>query len=235
MRSFRCCAAKVGSITRTSPQLVLPSARIMPPLAMGAIRLCAVANALGAVDLVGETLHGRDFRSPVYESNFEQSVIRAFESALKLKGLDATWSIAAETYGYMRELRNSVVHRGLASATAGHAAGSVVVALCPPTVTGKSGAKIHRRPCTYMLEFTELCDLALNSVIYQELETRNGFDLSQTADKDEVWESVQSSEAMPDWAKAMARQAFAELDWRRLQAELFAARTSQLRRLLGRD
>src|SRR5580700_4567000 len=72
------------------------------------------SNALAAIDLVGEAFYGKDFRRPAYQTGYERDVIDSFDSALgsaKNPGITGK-----QAYAYVRELRNSVVHRGIDSA-----------------------------------------------------------------------------------------------------------------------
>ncbi len=75
-----------------------------------------LSNALSATDLVGETLYGKDFRRPPYGTTFDRSLIEAFD----MKVGTASQIRGQEAYAFVRELRNSVVHRGLGSATTSH-------------------------------------------------------------------------------------------------------------------
>jgi hypothetical protein len=112
------------------------------------------SNALAAVDLVGENFYGDDFRKPAYKTPYEQSLIASFD--LALTGTRSTGSNGRETYAYVRELRNSMMHRGLDPAVAGHANDEFVFALCPATVRNSTGNQSHGRPCTYMVELGRL-------------------------------------------------------------------------------
>ncbi len=189
-----------------------------------------LSNTLAAIDLVGETFHRQDFRKPPYENNYERDIITAFDSALKNPGMTGK-----EAYAYVRELRNSAVHRGLDSAAAGHSNDHHVFALCPATVNDLNGKNTYRCPCKYMVELGELTNLVFNTVIYEELDRRQAFESGppQVSQQDAL-DFLNSSDAMPDWAKGMAREAY-QIDFRRVVAEAATTRMRELKILLGRS
>lgn len=190
-----------------------------------------ISNALASADFVGETLFGKDFRSPAYETDYERSLIAAFDAAPK----SSSSATGREAYAYVRELRNSVVHRGLGSATAGHANDSFVFALCPTSVTDSTGKNTYQSPWKYMVELAIAANLAFNSVIYAELQKRHYFDPEnfKIAPLSETLSAIDANDAMPDWAKAMAREAFAKLDYPKLSAKIRDTRLRELKTRLG--
>jgi hypothetical protein len=85
-----------------------------------------------------------------------------------------------------------------------------------------------------MVELGELSSLAFNRVIYEELDKRQIFDSGPpTVNKQDAIDFLNSSDAMPDWAKAMAREAFTKIDFPRIVAEIATARMRELKALLG--
>jgi hypothetical protein len=206
-----------------------------PLLDMEIYHYLYLSNALAAIDLVGETFYGKGFRNPAYETDYERSLIAAFDSALMSTPKNPGKS-GKEAYAYVRELRNSVVHRGLDSATAGHANADHVFALCPATVHDLAGKNTYSCPCKYMVELGELSNLAFNPVIYEELDKRRVFDSNPPpVNEQDAIDFLNSSNAMPDWAKAMAREAFTKIDFPRVAAEVATTRMRELKALLGRS
>jgi len=185
-----------------------------------------LSNALASVDLVGESYYGKDFRTPAYATDYDKALIAAFDALTR-----PDLSIAAqEAYAYVRELRNSVVHRGLGSANAGPANESHVFALCPASVVDRAGKNTYRRPWKYVVELAEATTRAFNSVIYAELQKHQFFtsEESKIVSASDVKSAIDTCDAMPDWAKDMAHKTFAQLDLPKLTAE---ARANLLRNL----
>ncbi len=87
-------------------------------------------NLLGAVDAIHDVL----------DSGFETSI----ENALSLENFSGELVL-----GYLRELRNGVVHRGVDLTAGGVVIDGLVCALAPPQVTNRGGKKCisHRLGC----------------------------------------------------------------------------------------
>ncbi len=206
-----------------------------PVLDMEIYHYLYFSNGLAAVDLVGEVFYGRDFRRPAYGTDYERSLSAAFDFGLarvpKHKGKAGT-----EAYAYVRELRNSIVHRGLDSAAAGHATDDLVFALCPAEVRDFAGNNAYSSPCTYMVELAELANVAFDKVVDEELCKYRVFESGppQVTAQDLI-DFLKSSDAMPDWAKTMASQAFTSMDCQKIVAESSAATMRKLKALLGRS
>jgi len=186
------------------------------PLDIEVYQYMYLANALGACDLVGETFYGSDFRKPAYETPYDKAVIQAFDQVV----VSTSQVRGKEAYGYVRELRNSVVHRGLGSAMAAHANDQFVFALCPPKVTNVNGKGTFRAPWKYMPELAAASTVAINTVIAAELGGRGTLEAYEAtiAPLSDVLKFIDDSEAMPDLVKGMARQAFSSGnydDWAR--------------------
>jgi L-rhamnose mutarotase len=177
-----------------------------------------LSNALSATDLVGETLYGKDFRRPPYKTEFDRSLIAAFDMKV-----GTTSPIGGqEAYAFVRELRNSVVHRGLGSATSGHSNQDFVFALRPSVTTDSNGKNTYRSPWKYMVDLATVSNSAFNVVIYSELEKRKLFDLDQqkVAPLSDVMNAIDTSDVMPDWAKAMAHETFTKIDYSKIASEI---------------
>lgn len=206
-----------------------------PVLDIGIYHYLYFSNGLAAVDLVGEVFHGKDFRRPAYETDYERSLIAAFDFGLATVP-NHQGKAGREAYAYVRELRNSIVHRGLDSAAAGHATDDLVFALCPTTVRDFTGNRTYSSPCKYMVELAELSNVAFNKLVDEELCKHRVFESCppQVTAQDLV-DFLKSSDAMPDWAKTMASRAFASMDCQKIVAEASAARVRKLKALLGRS
>jgi hypothetical protein len=173
------------------------------------------SNLFGAVDLV------RDYSKALGEAaDLEETIKRGFANA--------------DDYLYARELRNAIVHRGFDPATAGHAQDKMLFILCPPAVQDRAGKKSYGCSFTYTVQLAEYCSRIVNGAIFTFMESHGFFEPGKfTLTKEDTLEAVKASTAMPDWAKAMAEQAFANIDFPQMAAAMEATRIKNLKKLLG--
>jgi hypothetical protein len=105
------------------------------------------SNLLGAVDYVRDYLDCSD-------------VITNFEVQL-----------GEQNYSYLRELRNSVVHRGLnPTPLAAVTDENHLFVFCPPVVNDRKMSKSYRCSFAYTVELAEHCNRISNKVIFQALD-----------------------------------------------------------------
>lgn len=173
------------------------------------------SNLFGAVDLV------RDYISAIGEKAvFEETIKQRFGST--------------DDYQYARELRNAIVHRGLDPAAAGHAANNVLLILCPSGVQDRTGKKSYSCTFRYTIQLAECCDLIVNKAIYEFLDSHDFLNPNgKTANREETLEAIDKTAVMPDWAKAMARQAFETIDFDQMVATMTTTRIKHVRELLA--
>jgi hypothetical protein len=137
-------------------------------------------------------------------------------------------------YDYARELRNSIVHRGLNPAALGTQVGACVFALCPPVVFDRSGK--NGRVCSFPLlaDLAAACNKASGLAIQAVLEGEGLLDTAaHSPNKAQTLDEVAASPHMPDWAKAMAADAFEAMNFEAMATDLAKARVQQLRAHLG--
>ena len=142
----------------------------------------------------------------------------------------------ANSYGYARQLRNEIVHRGLDLSATGHSDSTTLFVLCPPTVTDQSRKKTYTRPFTYTIELATHCNAAVNLAIGEALERLDLFNPAQhiVSQTDTVAAILGSSE-IPDWVKAMIPLAFRQMDYPVAAEEIAESRIKQIRSLLGQQ
>lgn len=174
------------------------------------------ANLFGAVDIVRDYIKARGERLV-----FDDRVSQAFPRS--------------DDYRYARELRNAIVHRGLDPAAAAHSDNNFLYVLCPSNVTNQSGTASYSCSFQYTVQLAECCNSAVNAALFEFLESHGFLEPGHaTIPKDQALEFIRNSPAMPDWAKAMAAQAFEQLDFNQLTNAVATTRIGNLRTLLGR-
>src|SRR6266404_2208475 len=121
---------------------------------------------LGAVDYVDDYLNS-------------VNIITIFEAAL-----------GHDNYSYIRELRNSVVHRGLnPTALAGVTDQNHLFVFCPPVVNDRKMRKSYTCTFAYTVELAEYCNTASNTVIFQALDGCGLFNRSDLPTKEEAFDA----------------------------------------------
>lgn len=139
-----------------------------------------------------------------------------------------------QNYKYVRELRNAIVHRGVDPTAAGHADDTTVYVLCPTAVQDRHGKESYTCTFRYMVELATHCNAVTNAVIADALDHLDLFNPAQhMVSEESVYATIDDSTAMPDWAKAMARVVFRDMNYGVLATDLAATRIKQMRSLLG--
>ncbi|MHC8388257.1 hypothetical protein ACYZTM_09520 [Pseudomonas sp. MDT2-39-1] len=168
-----------------------------------------VTNLLSAADMVKEA-HGE-----------------SFESAIKDSLHVANFS-GEEVLGYLRELRNGIVHRGIDPTAGGEVVDGVVCAIAPPQVANRSGNITYAAPIRRLADVFRHCDTAMKPVLERFLEPML-FAFTSVSPETllaEARDALGSVTHMPDWAAELARE--------NLNVELLeAARRHQSEKLRG--
>jgi hypothetical protein len=162
-----------------------------------------IANFMSAVDMIGD-VHGKRFWAEL-------------EAALATPNVPG-----AVMLGYMRELRNSVVHRGLDPATGGIVVDGVVCAVAPAQVESRKGDKRYNAPAPLLRDLFVHCDICSKPIIERFLEP--GFEevasmTQETALKLARDFMKKNGSHMPDPVKAMSLQFLENIDLKKGQAD----------------
>lgn len=118
------------------------------------------ANLFGAIDFVKD--HVTDKQS---KAAFEEALTQAFPHP--------------SDYPYARELRNSIVHRGLDPTAGGIVQGSLVLVGSPPLVFSVGGKKGYASRYPLLVDLAAACNKASNAVIFETLDQDGHFDTLQ--------------------------------------------------------
>ncbi len=146
-------------------------------------------NLLGAVDAIKDAL----------DPGFETTI----ENALPHGGFSGE-----QVFGYLRELRNGVVHRGIDLTAGGEVIDELVCALAPAQVTNRDGKKVYFAPTRLLVDLFQHGDQKVKPVLEEALESVLSA-LSFPASKDDVAQAhdfLELVEHMPEWVKQGAKQ-----------------------------
>lgn len=156
-------------------------------------------NLLAAIDLLQESTHlPNDFKA-------------RFKSLFAFNGFPDGES----NYLYIRELRNAVVHRGLNIASSAHSCDDFPMILAEPKVQNQQKTKTFFAFDKYLLQIIAKCELAVIPLMFDCLYDAGIFESTACVEATvtEYLDGIESSEAMPEWAKAMARTVEFKPEW----------------------
>lgn len=124
-------------------------------------------------------------------------------------------------YSYIRELRNSIVHRGLDISSAAHVHEGFVFVVAPPVVSDRSGKKAFPAFGSYLIDVIDKCEQTIGPLIAKHLEDVGLLKplLSQDAALAEASRFLLQSAAVPDGVKHQASQVLSTINFIQTQTE----------------
>jgi len=142
-----------------------------------------------------------------------------FKKALEEKLSFDGFPDGQKNYSYLRELRNSIIHRGLDISSSAHVKNDFPLLISPSPVTNQSGAISYSAFGFYLIEVIEKCENVIGEAFLSHFEE---FDLLKiriphekviALDKKYISDSI----AMPEWAKVLALDAIEEINYEEMQ------------------
>lgn len=145
-------------------------------------------NLMSAVDMLGEEC-GEPFNTELKES-------------LKTSAYSGQHILC-----YMRDLRNSIVHRGFDPTTEGVELEGLVLALAPTAVQNRNGSRSYTAPAQLLREIFIHCEICAKPIFERFLEpSLKAINATTSEGMMEAYhEALDGVQHMPDWAKEMAR------------------------------
>lgn len=122
-------------------------------------------------------------------------------------------------YGYIRELRNSIVHRGLDICSAAHIYEDRLLVAAPTKVPDRNGRKSFSAFGKYLIEIIAKCEETVGPLISKHLEEVGLLKslLTQDQARAEANRYLVEAAAVPDWVKQNASSHISQLDFVQLQ------------------
>ena len=160
-----------------------------------------LANLMSAIDMVSEKCG------------------RSFETALK-DNLKTSNLSGAEVLGYIRELRNGIVHRGIDPTSSATVVDGLICAVSPLTVQTRGGDRSFPAPAPLLRDVFIHCEVRTKPIIERFLEPtfKKLASPNPEALLSDALRLVDAAPHMPDWAKEMAHKALKPEDLVRAQA-----------------
>jgi hypothetical protein len=130
------------------------------------------------------------------------------------------FSDGKENYDYIRELRNSVVHRGLDLCSAVHVCEEHFLVVAPIKVFDRNGKKSFSAFGYYLLEIIAKCEEAIGPFIAKHLQEVGLLKplLTQDQASEEAGKYLLEAQAVPDWVKTNALNLISQIDFLQTQA-----------------
>ncbi len=151
------------------------------------------------------------------ESNYEFSI--QFKDQLHNSLSFEKFPDGKGNYDYLRELRNSIVHRGLDICSAGRLYENRLLLLAPATVSDRNGKKSFPAFGNYLIEIIAKCEESIGPLIAEHLDRVGLLKplLTQEQAKTEAIRYLAGAAAAPDWIKQNASNFISQLDFVQVQ------------------
>ncbi len=116
------------------------------------------------------------------------------------------FSDGENNYSYLRELRNSIIHRGLDVSSSAHINDNFPMIIAPSPVTNRSGKISYAAFGHYLIEVVDKCESVIGKVFLAHFEEHGLFQIRMPQEKAVELSKKFISEAyeIPDWVKNMA-------------------------------
>lgn len=124
-------------------------------------------------------------------------------------------------YAYIRELRNSIIHRGLDVSAASHVNDDFLLLIAPSSMSNRSGDKEYQAMGFYLLDVIAKCEAVIGPLIFQHLDDV-GFlkpEFTQSKAIENARMFIFGCSSMSEWVKSEAYKAVAAVDHIEIQME----------------
>lgn len=146
------------------------------------------------------------------ESEYKHCV--EFKTALENTFVFDSLPDGERNYVYIRELRNSIIHRGLDVSAAAHVHNDFLLLVAPSPVSNRKGNKEYQALGFYLLDVISKCEAVIGPLIARHLEEvgllKPEFTQEQAIENAKVF--MAECSAMPERVKASAHEAIATVD-----------------------
>lgn len=126
-----------------------------------------------------------------------------------------TFSDGKNNYDYIRELRNSIIHRGLDICSAAHVYEGRLLVAAPPKVSDRNGRKFFSAFGNYLIEIIAKCEESIGPLIAKHLKEVGLLKslLSQDQARAEASRYLAEAPAVPEWVKQNASSLICQIDF----------------------
>ena len=133
-------------------------------------------------------------------------------------------------YDYLRELRNSIIHRGLNINSSAHIQDDFPMIIAPSPITNRGGNISYLAFDYYLIDLIKKCESILGPTFLEHIEECKIFEMQMT-NEEAIRHSKQdilNSTAMPDWVKNMALNTIEDIN----HEEIYLVSINNLKKIL---
>lgn len=121
----------------------------------------------------------------------------------------------SDNYSYLKELRNSIIHRGLNVTSGAHVKNDLPFFVAPSSITNRNGKKTYNSFGFYFIEIINQCESVIGNVFLSHFEECGLFEVKCSQDEalSNILESIKINNVMPEWAKIMALESVGSVNF----------------------
>ena len=139
---------------------------------------------------------------------------RKFKMALESTFVFDSFPDGKNNYAYIRELRNSIIHRGLDVSATAHVNNDFLLLVAPSPVTDRTGNKKYQALGFYIRDVISKCETVIGPLIARHLAEvgllKPEFTQDQAIENARVF--IAECSSMPEWVKVSAHEVIATVD-----------------------
>lgn len=153
----------------------------------------------------------------------ENQNFQAFKTKLEQQFIFDSYIDGNSNYSYLRELRNSIIHRGLDITSSAHFENDFPL-IISPTATNQNGKKIYKPFGFYLMNIIEKCEFYISDIVFNHFLEFSMFEIKET--QEQLLEkslkdlSNLSNQIIPKNIQNMAEKLMNDIDYISIQRNL---------------
>jgi hypothetical protein len=154
------------------------------------------------------------------DKNYNKNSI-AFVASLKSQFVFDEYTEGEINYSYLRELRNSAIHRGIDLTSSAHINNDNIPMMIAPSVKNQSGNKEYTPFGYYLIDIISKCEIIIPHIVIDHLVQFQMFELKETPKYlyEQSLQYLENSTTIPDWAKKIGKEAMQSIDFETMQEQ----------------
>lgn len=153
----------------------------------------------------------------------ENKHFQAFRIKLKQQFVFDSFIDGDCNYSYLRELRNSIIHRGIDITSSTHFE-NYFPFIISPTVQNRSGKQNYIPFEFYLIDVIKKCEFYIPDIVFNHFQEFSIFEVEETQEQliEKELEDLNnvSNLIVPDWTKNMAKKSIQNIDYISMQKDL---------------
>lgn len=140
---------------------------------------------------------------------------KEFKKTLHEKLIFEGYPDGETNYSYLRELRNSIIHRGADVTSAAHVVQDIPMMISPSPITNRSGAISLTSFGYYLIEVIAKCESVIADIFLAHINEFKLFDIRLSQDEfvEHTRKQIENSSIVPEWVKEASRATVTDIDF----------------------